>query len=155
MSGIYTSMVFTLSHSVVQVYQTQHAACWTKVQCREANNDYFSCTSSEGTEPPFCSRYMHLYLLLVVYTVASIGLSINAPDGSEVTAKVRLLMTTLDLPAKALVLNMKQFNGEFGCSYCEDRGEPRPTTHLHRNWPYTETGTQRSHAGMIANVQML
>ena len=75
----------------------------------------------------------------------------STPDG-EVTARARLLMCSSDLPAKALLLNMKQYNGQHGCSYCEDEGVPRPTTHLHRNWPYSESSTLRTHSGLIANA---
>ena len=69
-----------------------------------------------------------------------------------VVAKARLLMCTLDLPAKAMLLNMKQFNGEYGCTYCKDKGEPRATTHLHRNWPYSTCSTPRSHTRTPENV---
>ena len=31
-----------------------------------------------------------------------------------------LLLLSADLPAKSLLSNMKQFNGEKGCSVCED-----------------------------------
>lgn len=41
---------------------------------------------------------------------------------SEVTSKVLAPLAVLDAPARALVLNMNQFNGESGCPYCEDIG---------------------------------
>lgn len=44
---------------------------------------------------------------------------------------------------------MKQYNGAFGCSHCEDEGQPRPASHLQRNWPYKETCTLRTHPEMI------
>ena len=34
-----------------------------------------------------------------------------------------LLCGTCDLPAKVIVLNMKQYNGEYGCSHCFQSGK--------------------------------
>ena len=50
----------------------------------------------------------------------------NSPAG-EITCKARLLCS-VDLPARASVLNMKQFNGKYGCSQCEDEGQPRASS---------------------------
>ena len=38
--------------------------------------------------------------------------------------KATLLGTTLDLPAKAKVFNITQFNGKFGCPTCLHEGLP-------------------------------
>ena len=37
---------------------------------------------------------------------------------------VFLLTCSVDLPARSLVLNMKQYNGRYGCSFCYDEGKP-------------------------------
>jgi hypothetical protein len=48
---------------------------------------------------------------------------------------VRIQSFLMDLPAKAAVLNIKQFNGEFGCLACDHPGESRgPGV---RYYPYT------------------
>ena len=62
-------------------------------------------------------------------------------------------MCSLDLPAKATVLNTKQFNGQHGCTHCEDEGVTRTTTHLHRNWPYCTSSIARTHRGIIDNIR--
>jgi hypothetical protein len=49
------------------------------------------------------------------------GLEIVTPEGSR-TLRCILLMTALDLPARALVFNMKQFNAKFGCLFCYNEG---------------------------------
>lgn len=51
---------------------------------------------------------------LLLYTLA--GVPVQTPKGGTV-ARVVLLHLSVDLPARALVLNMKQFNGKYGCSY--------------------------------------
>ena len=48
-------------------------------------------------------------------------------------AHAMLLLSSTDLPAKALVLNMKQFNEMFGCCYCEDEGKTHDENSLHRS----------------------
>ena len=42
----------------------------------------------------------------------------------------------MDLPAKASVLNVKQFNGEFGCIACDHPGEGSKKA---RKWIYPYT----------------
>lgn len=79
-------------------------------------------------------------------------MSIRTPAG-VITAHARLLLCTVDLPAKAIILNMKQFNGMHGCSYCEDEGTPRASNHLHRNWLYSTTSTQRTHSSIMRNAK--
>ena len=46
------------------------------------------------------------------------------------------MLSSADLPGKALMANMKQYNGEQGCSVCEDKGKTVGTGGLHRIWPY-------------------
>ena len=70
----------------------------------------------------------------------------------EITCKARLLMCSVDL-ARASVLNINQFNGKYGCSQCEDEGQPRPSSHLVRNCPYSSTSVMRTHLRVIANAK--
>ena len=78
----------------------------------------------------------------------TLGSEVQSSAG-PVLAKARLLMCSLNLPAKAMVLNMKQFSGEYWCTYCEDRGEKRSTSHLHSNWPYSTSSIARTHRGIL------
>ena len=80
---------------------------------------------------------------------SSSGFFVDSPDG-QVVAMARLVMCSLDMPAKAMVFNMKQFNSE--CSYCEDKGETRSTSHLHCTWPYSTSSTIRTHVGILKNL---
>ena len=43
--------------------------------------------------------------------------------GEEITCRARLLFTLADLPAKASLTNMIQYNGKFGCHTCKQEGE--------------------------------
>ena len=90
----------------------------------------------------------HEYITLPI----SLGVAIKTPSG-EMVSKARLLMCAVDLPARASVLNMKQFNGKWGCTYCEDEGVPRPTCHFVRNWPYSTTSTPRTHESIVRNAR--
>ncbi len=52
------------------------------------------------------------------------GVQISLPDcQSKITVKAMLLCCTCDMPAKAMVLNMIQFNGRFGCPRCLQPGK--------------------------------
>lgn len=55
-----------------------------------------------------------------------------------------LLSCSVDLPARAMIMNMKQFNGMYGCVYCEDQGTVVGSDHLHRYWPQQTASIPRS-----------
>lgn len=69
------------------------------------------------------------------------------------TAHAMLLMFTVDLPARALILNMKQFNGECGCCYCEYSGLTQEGSPLVRYWPPTRP-TLRTHRSLMENARV-
>lgn len=64
----------------------------------------------------------------------SIGVEVETPVGVMV-ARAMLLLGSMDVPARAIVTNMKHFNGKFSCLYCHHSGETEPGNHLHRYWP--------------------
>ena len=53
-----------------------------------------------------------------------IGITINCIRSTldPVVCRAVLLCTTCDLPAKAMIMNMVQFNGFYGCSHCLQPG---------------------------------
>ena len=52
------------------------------------------------------------------------GIEVSSPDVStNFICRAMLLCGTCDLPAKAMVYNMIQFNGKYGCTYCKQSGE--------------------------------
>lgn len=51
-----------------------------------------------------------------------LGIAITLQDNSIIECHALLLCSTCDLPAKALVMNMIQFNGFYGCSHCMQKG---------------------------------
>ena len=57
----------------------------------------------------------------------------------------RLILITCDLPARAMLLCMKNHNGKCSCCYCHQEGVTVGDDHLHRYWPYDSNATPRSH----------
>ena len=80
------------------------------------------------------------------------GIDVDTPQG-HMKAHALLLICCVDLPAQAKVLNMKQYNGKFGCPACEDEGVPRPGAHMQRNWPFNLSCTLRTHSSVKCNAQ--
>ena len=73
------------------------------------------------------------------------GISAHTPAGLK-TIRAMLLAGIFDLPAKAMVLNTVQFNGNFGCNYCIDRGiNINPGQHV---YPPDDSHTLRSGLNM-------
>ena len=46
------------------------------------------------------------------------GFMMHSSNGQTQLCKVKLVSAVFDLIARALVLTMKQFNGEYGCNVC-------------------------------------
>ena len=66
------------------------------------------------------------------------GLTFPLPSGN-VNVKAKLLFGIFDLPAKAAVLNSKQFNGKYGCSICYHPGLRLPSgTRIYLPHKYSE-----------------
>ena len=51
------------------------------------------------------------------------GISCTDSEGKDMTTHAVILSCVCDLPAKSLVCNNTQFNGKFGCWYCEQQGK--------------------------------
>ena len=57
----------------------------------------------------------------MIIIIINTGITVNTPSGKMVS-KARLLMCAVDLPARASVLNMKQFNGSGGVRIVKMKG---------------------------------
>lgn len=77
----------------------------------------------------------------------------DTPAGAMV-ARVALLLCSVDLPARALITHMKQWNGINGCLYCENDGVTIGSDHLHRYWPYQPSSRLRSRASLLSNAEI-
>lgn len=75
------------------------------------------------------------------------GIAAKTPAG-EIKVHAICILASMDLPARAIVTNTKQFNGEHGCLYCEHPGVPRPNNHRVRCWPHIECSA-RTHDGIM------
>ena len=78
----------------------------------------------------------------------TVGISVKTPEGL-MTSRVQLLMCSVDLVARALILNMKQFNAKHGCCYCENEGQPLPQ---HTFTAFCASSTPCTHDSILANA---
>ena len=87
-----------------------------------------------------------------IFTCYSLGIKVNTPDG-KLTAHAVLLLVSVDLPAQAKLLNMKQYNGAYGCHVCED-GVSRHGCPTARDWPcVTPRSPLRTHESVTSNAR--
>ncbi|XP_048246521.1 uncharacterized protein LOC125377412 [Haliotis rufescens] len=96
---------------------------------------------------------MQTYLASLMQTLDRFqkGIEIDTFLGKKFV-KGLLLAVCVDLPARAMVLNMKQFNGKYGCNVCHAEGETQPNCPLHRYYPVGES-SQRTHKSMVNDVR--
>lgn len=84
--------------------------------------------------------------------IYKIGIEVLTPDG-VMSAGAILIMCSVDLPARAMVLNTKQWNGAYGCAYCEDEGTCVGGDHLHRYWPQIDPSIARTHSSVLVHAE--
>ncbi len=77
-----------------------------------------------------------------------IGITVNTPVGEGVM-RVAIVNASLDLPARATLLNMKQYNGASSCFACEDQGVNQGG---HRWWPYNLHWIPRTHQSLLQDA---
>lgn len=70
------------------------------------------------------------------------GIQFNLPNAENpIEVKGIIICGTCDLPAKALFLNMNQYNGKYVCHKCEEEGVRIGNTQV---YPYQRNMTMRS-----------
>lgn len=83
------------------------------------------------------------------------AIEVKTADGKALISRCVLLQSSLDMPARSAVTNMKLFNGKYSCSTCEDPGDNVQSGHpLHRVWPYTPINITRTSAYVYQSVAL-
>ena len=84
------------------------------------------------------------------------GIKVTTAYGLTMSAKTMLLLCSADVPARAIISNMKLFNGEHGCSTCEDPGDNKSGSGpLNRVWPFQEVNVVRTKEMVYAAINRL
>ena len=108
-----------LAYLILILYR--YKACIYNIPCL---NQSLMNLYSEGTVPRFsiwCVQYINVFVTK--------GFTVESPIG-PLKSKVMLLQCSVDLPARAMVSNTKQFNGKHGCLYCYHPGKTEGSNHL-------------------------
>ncbi|XP_069136597.1 uncharacterized protein [Argopecten irradians] len=86
----------------------------------------------QGTSKPGCMNGFLSPFVKDMTELFNKGVDVNGQ-----TWKALLLTATMDLQARAYVLNMTQHNGRFGCLYCKEEGSSVPCGGGHcRSYPF-------------------
>ena len=72
------------------------------------------------TKPPM--QHLLFPLTQKIQDLSTTGIKMNSPNGVMII-RAKLVLGIFDLPAKATVLNCKQYNGKYGCSICLHPGK--------------------------------
>ncbi|XP_077258856.1 uncharacterized protein LOC143895532 isoform X2 [Temnothorax americanus] len=105
-----------------------------------------------GSNKPSANHFM--YKFRPKFETLFRGQIITLPGQNVITVRGIILAGTCDLPAKAQFLNMMQYNGEFGCNHCKDKGESfrHPTGGTSRVYPYNRYPVMRTSAETLENA---
>lgn len=80
------------------------------------------------------------------------GVELELANGTTLTVSAVILTGTCDLPAKALFLCLKQYNGNYGCTTCKTKGYHENHRHL---YPYEKNMELRTTLGTISTARNL
>ena len=90
---------------------------------------------------------------ILVHVVPYVRIEIITPHGPS-KCKAVVLVYTADLPARAMIANMKQFSGSYACTTCTDEGKNTWSSNsLHRVWPYGTSATVRTVEDVKRNIR--
>ena len=77
------------------------------------------------------------------------GIQVVGSAVGDITVRCMLFVATVDLPARAALMNMKQFNGKCACHLCKSEGTAYGQHNIHRCWPYEQNPEKRTHQDQI------
>uniref|UniRef100_A0ABD2WXB7 Transposase domain-containing protein n=1 Tax=Trichogramma kaykai TaxID=54128 RepID=A0ABD2WXB7_9HYME len=75
-------------------------------------------------------------------------------NDEEINIKVHTIISSLDSPARCAVQNMKQYNGDYGCTFCYHRGDSIEVGLGHARIYPGATGQPRNLTNHLEHVQM-
>lgn len=112
--------------------------------------NFFLKPSIEAANKLFYSGTYNTALKHKVPILPILGVEVCTPTG-KVIVKACIITFSCDLPARAVVLNMRQFNGQHGCHLCEDKGSTAENNKLFRWWPYESASILRTKETLTEN----
>ncbi|XP_072140998.1 uncharacterized protein [Dermacentor andersoni] len=93
---------------------------------------------------------MHLFMKQFVEEVNSIGKLVWSHAGRTIESAVHVIVCCVDSPARAAILNRKQYNGYFGCSWCLEQGITIDGT---MKYPFnSQNAPDRTHSGVLKGM---
>lgn len=125
------------SSSKVQLWPVFFAINELSPSLRFARENIILASIWQGKGKPPMQQYLGS-LCSVFNNLYDAGIVVEL-DNKETSVKVKVICGTYDLPAKAAVLNMTQYNGSESCIACEDPGKVVKQGKGHcRNFPFRE-----------------
>lgn len=125
------------SSSKVQLWPLFFAINELSPSLRFARENIILASIWQGKGKPPMQQYLGS-LCSVFNNLYDAGIVVEL-DNKETSVKVKVICGTYDLPAKAAVLNMTQYNGSESCIACEDPGKVVKQGKGHcRNFPFRE-----------------
>ena len=81
------------------------------------------------------------------------GDEVILPNGLKEIVKGTILFPADDVPAKAVITCMKQFNGRYGCQLCLQEGDPLANAPMVCCWPPEPSMVLRTNEIIIADAE--
>ncbi|XP_039308606.1 uncharacterized protein LOC105204984 isoform X2 [Solenopsis invicta] len=116
----------------VQVFNSSKASFWpiqvsiNELPYRLRRENIMLCGLWYGPDKPVMDIFLKPFVEELI-TLHNNGIECITPQNPEgIKIKVHTLIASVDSVARPLLQNIKQFNGEFGCSFCLKKGDRVP-----------------------------
>ena len=148
-------LAFSLNTDGVPLFKSSSVSIWPVYlvvnnlppDIRVNSENVILCALWCGPQKPPCHPLLKP-LMEFFKTLTTVGISLQTPVGMK-TFRGKLLLGVFDLPAKAAVLNVKQFNGTYGCSTCFHLGAQVQRSHVYP----PQKHSLRNHHTMVKHAQ--
>jgi len=148
------NLALSLSTDGVPLYKSSAVSLWPvylvilnlPARIRMKAENVLLCGLWVGTTKPMVDLLL-TPITKFVKKLSTLGLSIQTCRG-YLTVRAKLVVGIFDLPAKAMVLCAKQFNGEYGCSVCLHPG--KRLSNNARVYLPNHVYPERTHADVLA-----
>lgn len=148
------NLALSLSTDGVPLYKSSPVSLWPvylvilnlPANIRMNSENVILCGLWVGPRKPII-HYLLDPIVKTIRKLSTIGVKINSAIG-HLTFRAKIVMGVFDLPAKAMVLNAKQYNGKYGCSVCLHPG--KRLSNNSRVYLPERTYPERTHAQVVA-----
>lgn len=115
----------------VQLFNSSTTSMWpiqvaiNELSYTDRRDNILLCGVWYGKSKPKMETFLKFFVDELI-DLHQVGITRIDPEGREISIKVHAIVCSVDSVARPLLQNIHQYNGEFGCPFCLNKGENVP-----------------------------